>query len=150
MILATTLVTARLELRRSTPEQLRALMAGSAEFTRQFGLSVTDGYLEFPGALERGVLLCAHRGACHLASGVFLGIRAGTGRVALVDVYRIARQHRPFHRRSRHCTIARSLTGGRFWQVPFGERLRKGELLKNPPIIQHSGAVASATEEQQS
>jgi ribosomal-protein-alanine N-acetyltransferase len=52
MILATTLVTDRLELRRSTPEQLRALIAGPAEFTRQFGLPVAEGYNEFPEALN--------------------------------------------------------------------------------------------------
>lgn len=84
MILATTLVTARLELRRSTPEQLRALVAGPAEFTRQFGLSVADGYLEFPGALEYALAKIAAAGATapwwapflvvHLAAGSVIGL----------------------------------------------------------------------------
>ena len=52
MILAKLLATPRLELRRSTVEQLRALAAGPAEFTRQFRLAVADGYLEFPDALN--------------------------------------------------------------------------------------------------
>lgn len=49
---AATLTTARLELRRSTAEQLRALVVGPEEFTRQFGLSAETGLFDFPHSLN--------------------------------------------------------------------------------------------------
>ena len=81
MIPAAKLVTPRLELRRSTPEQLRALVAGPAEFTRQFGLSVAAGYNEFPGALEYALTKVATTGAAAPWWAPFLVVHMAAQRV---------------------------------------------------------------------
>jgi RimJ/RimL family protein N-acetyltransferase len=60
---AATLSTPRLELGRSTPDQLRALVVSPAEFTRRFGAMVADGYNEFPEALNSTLDKLATAGA---------------------------------------------------------------------------------------
>jgi RimJ/RimL family protein N-acetyltransferase len=81
---AETLTTARLELRRSTAEQLRALVVGPEEFTREFGPAVEPGYNEFPEALNYTLNKLATAGAgaawwapflvTHRESGAVIGL----------------------------------------------------------------------------
>ena len=81
MIPAETLATPRLELRRSTPDQLRALVVGPAEFTRQFGPSVADGYNEFPEALNYSLGKLATAGAAAAWWAPFLLVHRESGAV---------------------------------------------------------------------
>lgn len=108
MILAAVLVTPRLELRRTTAEQVRALAEGSAAFTRQFGLAVADGYLDFPEALNYSLSKMATAGIHAPWWSPFLivqpedrlvigmcGFKGPADRDGLVEIgYGIAAQHR--------------------------------------------------------
>jgi ribosomal-protein-alanine N-acetyltransferase len=122
------IVTSRMQLVRSSPAHLQALMAGDEQFERQFGQRVIGGFFDFPKALEFSLRQMAEGGdqadwwapflILHTADRAVIGMGGYKGPPDAAGVVEIGYGIAPDYRGRGLATEAAQALTAEAWRMP--------------------------------